>query len=137
MKLEEYNELVESLYEQVMGINAETAAVDLIAHHGVWLHRRDFAPFVTRRRCRHTAEPVATIRWRAAHTALRRGQLPCSGSEADVIRIACSLAAGIPVSLRHVLGNLDDRNIVHVVRAIDIANGTWPVHETSESNDDF
>jgi hypothetical protein len=122
----EYNELVESLYEHVTGINADTAAVDLIAHHGVWLHRPDFAKFLQHGRCHSTGEPMAAIRWRAAHTALQRGQLPCSGSEADVLLIAVSLAAGVPVSLRHVLGNLDHHNIAHVIRAIGIANDTWP-----------
>ena len=110
-----------------MGINAETAAVDLIAHHGVWLHRPDFAPFLQHGRCHATDEPMAAIRWRAAHTALQRGQLPCSGSEANVLRIAASLAAGIPIRLRHVLGNLDHRNIAHVMRAIGLANDTWPL----------
>jgi hypothetical protein len=62
----------------------------------------------------------------AAHTALQRGQLPCSGSEADVLRIAASLGAGIRISLRHVLGNLDHTNIAHVVRAIGLANNTRP-----------
>ena len=136
MNGDEYNELVEILYEHVMGINADTAAVDLIAHHGVWLHRPDFAPFLRRGRCRCTGEPMAAIRWRAAHTALQRGHLPCSGSEADVLRIAAGLAVGVPVRLRHVLGSLDHRNIAHVVRAIGIANGTWPVHQPSETNDD-
>lgn len=127
MNLYEYNELVELLYEQVMGVNADTAAIDLIAHHGVWLYRPDFAPFVKHGRCSIDGGPTATIRWRAAHTALRRGQLPCSGSEADVLRICASLATGAPISLKNVLGSLDHRNIAHVVRAIGIANGTGPI----------
>ena len=28
---------------------------------------------------------------------------------------------------RHVLGNLDHANIAHVVRAIGLANDTWPI----------
>jgi hypothetical protein len=127
MNPDDYNELVESLYEHVMGINADTAAVDLIAHHGVWLHRPDFAPFLQHARCHSTGEPMVTIRWRAAHTALQRAKLPCSGSEANALRIAASLAAAIPISLRHVLGNLDHHNITHVIRAIGIAIDTWPL----------
>ncbi len=125
MNLEEFYQLVEQLCEYAMGVNAEYAAVELIANHRVWLLRRDFVPFI--RRGHYHGEPTATIRWRSAHTALQRGQLPCSSSEADVLRIATSLAAGIPISLRHVLGNLDHRNIAHVVRAIGIANDTWPI----------
>ncbi len=123
----EYFELAETLCEHAMGVNADFAAVDLIANHRVWLMRRDFAPFIQRGRYRPTGEPMAAIRWRAAHTALQRGQLPCSGSEADVLRIASSLGAGIPIRLRHVLGNLDHANIAHVVRAVGLANDTWPI----------
>jgi hypothetical protein len=136
MNIDEYNELAEQLHEHVMGINADTAAVDLITQHGVWLRRRDFAPFVRHARY-DTGEPMAEIRWRAAHTALRRGHLPCSGSEADVLAIACSLAIGVPISLRRVLGNLDDRNFVRVMRALGIANNTWPISQTLEIPDDF
>jgi hypothetical protein len=103
----------------------------------VWLHRPDFATFLQNGRCHSTGKPMTAIRWRAAHTELQRGQLPCSGSEADVLRIAASIATGIPISLRHVLGNLDHHNITHVVRAIGIANDTWPIHNSSKDNDDF
>ena len=36
------------------------------------------------------------------------------------------------VRLRHVLGNLDHRNIAHVIRAIGIANDTWPLSSTKD-----
>jgi hypothetical protein len=127
MNSDEYPELVEALYEHIVGINADTAAIDLVVRHGGWLLRPDFAPFLQHGRCHSTHQPMAAIRWRAAYTALQRGQLPCSGSQADVLRIAASLGAGIPASLRHVLGNLDHRTIALVVRAIGIANDTWPV----------
>jgi hypothetical protein len=122
VNLDEYYELAETLCEYAMGVSAEYAAVDLVANHRVWLLRRDFAPFI--QRGRYHGEPTATIRWRTAHTALQRGQLPCSGSQADVLRIAASLGAGIPVRLRDVLGNLDHRDVAHVVRAIGLANDT-------------
>jgi hypothetical protein len=123
----EYADLVDELHEHVVGINAQTAAVDLLASHRVWLARPDFARFIQHGRCHSTGQPMATIRWRAAHTALQRGQLPCSSSEADILRIAVSLAAGVPVRLRDVLGCLDHHNIAHLVRAIGIANDTWPI----------
>jgi hypothetical protein len=121
------DELIDALHEHVVGINAQTAAVDLIAAHRVWLTRADFARFIQHGRCHSTGAPMATIRWRSAHTALQRGQLPCSDSEAKILRIAVSLATGIPISLREVLGCLDHRNIAHVMRAIGIANDTWPI----------
>ena len=127
MSPNEYADLVNALHEHVVGINAQTAAVDLLTGHQVWLARADFALFIQHGRCHSTRQPMATIRWRAAHTALQRGQLPCSSSEANILRIAVSLAAGVPVRLRDVLGCLDHRNIAHVVRAIGIANDTWPI----------
>jgi hypothetical protein len=126
VNLDEFYELAEQLCEHAVGVNADYAAVDLIANHRVWLLRRDFAPFIQRGHY-FSGEPMAAIRWRAAHTALQRGQLPCSGSEAHVLRIAASLGASVPVRLRHVLGNLDHTNIAHVVRAIGLANDTWPI----------
>jgi hypothetical protein len=125
VNLDEFHELAEQLCEHAIGVNADYAAADLIANHRVWLLRRDFAPFI--QRGRYHGQPTAVIRWRAAHTALQHGQLPCSGSEADILRIAASLGAGIPIRLRHVLGNLDHHNIAHIVRAIGLANDTWPL----------
>lgn len=127
------DDLIDVLHEHVVGINAQTAAVDLLVSHRVWLARADFARFIQHGRCHSTGRPMATIRWRPAHTALQRGQLPCSDSEAKILRIAISLAAGVPISLRDVLGCFDHRNIAHVVRAIGIANDTWPI-DTQETN---
>lgn len=42
---------------------------------------------------------MAQIDWNAAIPALTAGELPCSGSEHRIIRLAASLAAGIPVDL--------------------------------------
>lgn len=128
MSTQEYADLVDALREHVVGITAETAAVDLLANHRVWLTRADFVAFIQHGRCHSTGQPMAMIRWRAAHLALAHGKLPCSNSEADILRIAASLAIGLPISLRKILGCLDHRNIAHVVRAIGIANDTWPIY---------
>jgi hypothetical protein len=130
---DQYAELVDALHEHAVGITAATAAADLIAAHRVWLARPDFAPFIQHGRCHATGAPMATIRWRAAITALGQGRLPCSSSEADILRIAASLGAGVPVRLRDVLGCLDHRNIAHVIRAIGIANDTWPIYSTKDN----
>jgi hypothetical protein len=64
------------------------------------------------------------IRWRAAVHALDTGRLPCSSSEAAVLRIAASLGdEAVGVHLRSVLGGLDSRNIALVTGAIAAANG--------------
>jgi hypothetical protein len=99
---------------------ADTAAVELLVAHRTWLARPDFTgPFT--HPAGHTG---ARVDWPAAAAALRAGQLPCSGSEADVLAIAASLGAGVPVALRDVLGRLDPVNINAVAAAVTAANGT-------------
>jgi hypothetical protein len=122
-------QLVAALHEHAIGITADTAAVDLIATHRVWLARPDFGPFIQHGRYHATAAPTALIRWRAAVTALGQGRLPCSSSEADILRIAASLGAGIPIRLRGVLGTLDHRSTTLVTNAIALANDTWPINQ--------
>jgi hypothetical protein len=116
--------LVACLREHAGGLLADTAAVDLLARHHTWLTRPDFRRHIHIGRCHTTDTPLAYIRWRAALTALTSGQLPCSSSEADILRIAAGLGANIPVHLRHVLGGLDRHNIALVTDAITHANGT-------------
>ena len=108
------------------GLLADTAAVNLLIAHRYWLTR---PTFTTR-----FVQPVTTgdgqhawayiVDWQTAITALQGGQLPCSSSEADVPRIAASLGAEVPITLREVLGRLDQANIAAVTTAITAANGT-------------
>jgi hypothetical protein len=111
------------------GLLADLAAVDLLIAHRYWLTRPGF----TARFVHPVTAPDghadghrigAWIDWQAAITALQHRQLPCSGSEADMLRIAASLATGTPVILREVLGGLDHANIAAVTSAITAANGT-------------
>lgn len=107
------------------GLLPETAAVDLLITHRYWLTHPAFTarfvhPVTTDAGC-----PIgAWIDWHAAITALRRGDLPCSASQATMLRIAASLAADLPLSLREVLGALDATNLTAVTTAITTANGT-------------
>ncbi len=117
------------------GLDAQFAAVDLIIEHGVFLHRPAFRqPFIHITRCHPgCASPYqAHIRWGAAITALDQHRLPCSSSEADVLRIAASLGGNIPVRLGRVLGVLDDTNIARVLDAITLANGSRTYHWPTE-----
>lgn len=121
------DELAAALYEHAAGSLADTAAVNLVIAHGVWLRRRDFQEeFLHARTCHPTCPPTVAIRWRAAITALGQGQLPGSGSEANLLRIAASIGTDLPVRLRHVLGSFDQRNITLITDAITAANGTEP-----------
>ena len=110
------------------GIHTLEAATDLIIGCGYWLHREDFT-------CRFvTVGPdscdagtmLASIDWEAAVTALDAGELPCSGGERRVLRLAASIAAGTPVSLSDALTGIDDRNAVLAIQAVARAAGqSW------------
>lgn len=134
MNHDHHARLVAALHEHAVGITADTAAVDLIATHRVWLTRPDLSPFIQHGRCHATGAPMALIRWRAAITALNQGRLPCSSSEADILRIAASLGAGVPIRLRDVLGCLDHHNIALVTKAIALANDTWPINQGTHND---
>jgi hypothetical protein len=63
------------------------------------------------------------VDWPAAVRALESGRLPCSGSEAGLLRVAASLAEGILVDLGDALSSLDERNLVLVAEAVLRAGG--------------
>jgi hypothetical protein len=74
----------------------------------------------------HSDADAADVDWPAAISALNTGLLPSSRSEARILRLAASLAGGIPVDLRDALTGLDSRNIDLVSQAVLHANGTPP-----------
>jgi hypothetical protein len=113
------------LHDTAAGICADTAAVQLITRHGCFLRQPGFRRIIAAGSAIGSGEPVAVIRWKAAVHALEHGLLPCSSSEAAVLRIAASLGDDdLPVHLRTVLGGLDRRNIALVTTAIAAANGS-------------
>ena len=112
------------LKDTAAGICADAAAVQLIAAHGHFLHQPAFRRIITAGSSITTGQPLAVIRWNAAIHALEAGQLPATGSEQAILRIAASLAdPGIAINLRDNLGSLDARNIALVTDAIKAANG--------------
>jgi len=70
--------------------------------------------------------PMAWIDWGAVIAALDGGRLAASGGEQRIVRIAASLAAGHPVSLRDAIPGLDRRNMALVTTAIRHAAGQRP-----------
>ncbi len=92
-----------------------------------WLHRDDFACFIrTGTSLTDGVTELAEIDWQAAITARDTGQLPCSGGENRILRLAASIATGIPVDLHQALSGLDETNINLIVRAARHANGQRP-----------
>jgi hypothetical protein len=107
------------------GLCALEAACELLIGTG-WLHRDDFTRFIRTETLDASGTEVAEIDWQAAITSRDAGQLPCSGGENRVLRLAASIAAGIPVNLNHALSGLDHASTALVVRAVRHANGTRP-----------
>ena len=65
-----------------------------------------------------SARVMATVDFEAAAAALVSGVLPCSSGEGRVLRLAASIAAGVPVDLRDSLTGLDEANSVLVAAAV-------------------
>jgi hypothetical protein len=108
-----------ALRAQAKGLHACEAATELLIMHASWLHRGDFLnEFVDTGTGLVSGIPMAAINWPEAITALENGRLPCSGGESRMLKIAASLAEGIPVNLRDTLTGLDTTNIDIVASAV-------------------
>ena len=118
-------QLPAALRAAASGIHPLEAGTSLLIDCGCWLHRDDFtSQFITTATSISDGTTVlATIDWEAAITALDAGKLPCSGGERRVLRLAASIASGIPVSLYDNLPGIDQRNASLVVNAIWHATG--------------
>lgn len=111
------------------GLPCLEAAVELLIGQRSWLRRPDFADLcidagTSLSHHRPSDTPgAAFVDWDAARTALDARQLPCSTGEARLLRIAASLAAGIPVDLQAALTGLDAANTQLVMQAMSHAAG--------------
>ena len=104
--------LAKLLLAGASGLVAAEAAIELLTGHATWLARNDFRErFVHRLRRNSACDAMAVIDWAGAITALDAGELPCSGSEGRMLRLAASLADGIAVDLGTALVGLDSANI--------------------------
>jgi len=115
---------VPALQEHAEGLFCAEAAVDLLIEHRSWLLRADFVDeFVEVIDGTPGGAPTAFVDWAAALEALNSGRLACSSSEARVLRIAASIAEGIPVDLRDATCGLDWANARRVAGALVRAAG--------------
>jgi hypothetical protein len=94
----------------------------LVIGHRWWLVRDDFLVYVESCRGFH-GEAMAAIDWRAAWTAMEDGHLPCSSGERQILRVAASIAEGVPIDLCDAVTGLDAVNGVRVARAVLAAGG--------------
>jgi len=102
------------------GLLPAEAGVELLIHHGTFLRRNDFRDRFVDQDTSITdgVTVLAAVDWTAAIAALNGGHLPCSGGEQRMLRLAASLAGGIPVDLYDSITGLDDRNVELTVAAI-------------------
>lgn len=111
--------LHDALRAHARGRLAAEAAVELLIGDRCWLRRNDFIDaYVETTPGLSNRAPMASVDWPAAITALDTGALPCSGGERRMLRIAASLAEGIPVDLRDALTGLDIDNLDLVAEAV-------------------
>lgn len=104
------------------GLLPTEAGVELLIDHGRFLHRADFRQrFVDV--FTDNGLKFAEINWAKAITAMDHHDFACSGSEARILRLAASIADGIPVDLREALTSLGTININRLTTAIRHANG--------------
>ena len=61
---------------------------------------------------------MAAVDFEAAARALEAGVLPCCGGEGRVLRIAASIAGGVPVDLGEAVTGLDENNAVLAAVAV-------------------
>ena len=101
------------------GLFSTEAAVELLIRHGSWLYREDFLEIAVEFGQGITGGAVmAAVDFEAAARALEAGALPCSGGEGRVLRIAASIAGGVPVDLREAVTGLDEGNAVLAAAAV-------------------
>ncbi len=101
------------------GLLGLEAAVELLVGHRVWLTRADFAAAaLTSGRDGITGVTMMSVDFEAALAARRAGGLPCSSGEEQILALAASIAAGVPVALGDLVSGLDEDNAVRVAIAV-------------------
>jgi hypothetical protein len=122
--------LAAALRAQARGLYYLEAAAELLINHASFLRRNDFTEHFTRLATSITdgVTDLAEINWPATLAALDTGDLPCSAGEQRILRLAASIAAGIPVDLREALTGLDHHNIDLVITAMLHSSGRRPQH---------
>ncbi len=118
--------LADAVRAGAAGLYSLEAACELVIGTR-WLHRDDFNSFVsTVTSITDGATELAHIDWQSVISSRDAGFLPCGSGENRILRLAASIAAGIPVDLNDALSGLDHSSIALVVRAVRHANGHRP-----------
>jgi len=128
-----FDNLAAALRAWAKGLFSTEAAVELLIGHRSWLYREDFLEIAVEFGQGITSGAVmAAIDFEAAARALEAGTLPCSGGEGRVLRIAASIAVGVPVDLREAVTGLDENNAVLAAAAVLHAAGCRDLRMAAE-----
>jgi hypothetical protein len=105
------------------------AAAGLLIGHRSWLYRGDFLDIAVEFGWEaFSGQVMAVVDFEAAAGALEAGVLPCEGSEGQILRLAASIAAGVPVDLGGAVSGLDAASIGLVADAVLHAAGHLGLH---------
>ena len=114
-----FHDLAAAMRVWAKGLLGLEAAVELLIGHGTWLTRADFAAAaLTSGRDGITGAVMMSVDFEAALAARRAGGLPCSAGEEQILALAASIAAGVPVALGDLVCGLDEDNAVRVAIAV-------------------
>jgi len=114
-----FDDLAAALRAWAKGLFSTEAAVELLIGHRSWLYREDFREIAVEFGQGITSGAVmASVDFEEAAHALGAGMLPCSGGEGRVLRIAASIAEGVPVDLREAVTGLDENNAALAAAAV-------------------
>ena len=114
-----FHDLAAAMRVWARGLLGLEAAVELLIGHGTWLTRADFAAAaLTSGRDGITGTTMMSVDFEAALAARRAGGLRCSSGEEQILALAASIAAGVPVALGDLVCGLDEDNAVRVAIAV-------------------
>lgn len=114
-----FEDLAAALRVWAKGLLAVEAAVELLIGHRWWLYRDDFRDVAVRPGWEvFSGREMAAVDFEAAVGALEAGALPCAGGEGQVLRLAASIAAGVPVDLGGAVSGLDTADAGLVAAAV-------------------
>jgi hypothetical protein len=114
-----FEDLAAALRVWAQGWLPTEAAAELLIGHRAWLLREDFWRVAVEVRWEVFRDrEVAAVDFAVAAAALEAGALPCSPGEREILRIAASIAEGIPVDLREAAFRLDEAAAAVAARAV-------------------
>ncbi len=114
-----FEDLAAAVRVWAKGLLAAEAAVELLIGHRLWLYRDDLREVAVEFGSEaFSGRVMAAVDFEAAAGALQAGVLPSGSSQVQVLRLAASIAAGVPVDLGGAVSGLDAANAGLVAGAL-------------------